>query len=65
MPSASWMTDAPVSTEKTRPCAKRFTSATKLSPTRTGITRQFGQVPRSPPLFASAVESRASPEPWP
>ena len=59
------MTAAPLSTEKTTPCANEFTSATKLSPTRTGITMQFGQVPSAPPLFASAVESRASPVPWP
>ena len=59
------MTAAPLSTEKTTPCANEFTSATKLSPTRTGITMQFGHAPRSPPLLASALESSASPVPWP
>ena len=54
-----------MSTANTTPWAKRFTSATKLSPTRTGMTMQFGQVPRLPPLLASAVESLASPVPWP
>ncbi len=59
------MTAAPVSTEKTTPCANEFTSATKLSPTRTGITMQLGHVPTSPPLLASEVERSASPVPWP
>ncbi len=64
-PSASCTTCTPLSTANTTPCANRFESAMKLSPTRTGRTMQFGQVPRSPPLSASAVESRASPVPWP
>ena len=59
------MTAAPVSTEKTTPCANELTSATKLSPTRTGSVMQFGQVAIAPPLFASAAESSASPVPWP
>jgi hypothetical protein len=59
------MTSAPVSTANTTPCANELTSAMKLSPTRTGITMQLGQVPMSPPLFASPVESRASPVPCP
>ena len=45
VPSASCTTCAPLSTAKTTPCAKRFESATKLSPTRTGSTMQLGQVP--------------------
>ncbi len=65
MPSASWTTSAPVSTANTTPCANEFTSATKLSPTRTGIVMQFGQVASAPPLLASAAESSASPVPCP
>ena len=65
VPRASWTTAAPVSTANTTPWAKRLTSATKLSPTRTGMTMQFGHVPSAPPLLASAVESSASPVPWP
>ena len=65
VPSASCTMCAPLSTAKTTPCAKLLESAMKLSPTRIGRTRQFGHVPRSPPLSASAVESSASPVPCP
>ena len=33
------------------------------SPTRSGMTAQFGHDPAPPPLFASALESVASPLP--
>src|SRR4030095_6367551 len=57
--SASCTTCAPLSTANTTPWAKRFASAMKLSPTRTGRTMQFGQLPSPPPMSASAVASRA------
>jgi hypothetical protein len=41
-----------------------FSSATNESPTRSGTTMQFGQPPAWLPLFASELESWASPVPW-
>src|SRR4051812_25813533 len=70
VPSASCTTDTSLSTAYSTACAKSLTSATNESPTRSGTNMQFGQVPRLPPPFASlssasAVESCASPVPWP
>src|ERR671916_3193329 len=65
VPSASCTTRTSLSTAYRTACAKSLSSAMKESPTRMWIDMQFGQVPSSPPLSASAVESRASPVPWP
>src|ERR687895_1621223 len=65
VPSASCTTWTSLSTAYRTACAKSLSSAMNESPTRMWIDMQFGQVPSSPPLFASAVESRASPVPWP
>ena len=64
-PFASWITLAPLSTAKTTPLAKSFTSETKLSLTLIGMNMAFGAVPTPPPFAASALESSASPVPWP
>src|SRR5918998_6011788 len=65
VPSASCTTFTSLSTAYRTACAKSLSSAMKESPTRMWIDMQLGQVPSSPPLSASAVESRASPVPWP
>src|SRR5919106_4511246 len=65
VPSASCTTRTSLSTAYSTACAKSLSSAMKESPTRRWIDMQLGQVPSSPPLSASAVESRASPVPWP
>ena len=64
-PSASWMTSAPASSPNRTPAANRPPSAMNESPTRIGRKRQPGQVPTSPQPFSAAVESLASPVPWP
>src|SRR5918998_2042952 len=65
VPSASCTTRTSLSVAYSTACAKSLSSAMNESPTRSGIDMQFGQVPSSPPLSASAVESRASPVPCP
>ena len=64
-PSASWTTSAPESSANSTPAAKRPPSAMNESLTRTGRNRHRGQVPTSPVPFSAAVESLASPVPWP
>jgi hypothetical protein len=64
-PSASCTTSAPLSRANSTPAANRPPSAMNESLTRTGRNRQFGQVPTSPVPLAAAVESLASPVPWP
>ena len=65
VPSASWTMETPLSVAYITAWAKSLASAMKESPTLSGSTMQLGQVPMSPPLLASALESRASPVPWP
>ena len=64
VPSADWMTLAPLSVAYTVASAKWLMSATKLSPARISINMQFGHwgsmfSPISPAL------SSDSPVPWP
>ena len=64
-PSASWITAAPESRPNSTPAPKRAASAMNESPTRTGMNVHCGQVPTSPVPLSAAVESSASPVPWP